>query len=520
MHRLYQPMTCRFRHNLLCAAIAVISAACGHHHDHDSTTPPTAPARGSLLVTPPQKVSSLAPGDLLALLTGSDLSAEFAALAFTPECTVNVYRIQYQTADPANALTGGSGALMVPSGTGADCTGARPIVEYAHGTNADKNFDLSMVATTNSESLLLAVAFASQGYIVVAPNYVGYDTSALGYHPYLIADQQSNDMIDALAAARSALPTADESGTTASSKLFLTGYSQGGYVALATQRAMENAGMSVTASAPLSGPYALGAFGDAIFEGQVNTSAVVNIALIVNAYQHAYGDVYAAASDVYEDPYASGIDSLLPSISTVADLVSQNKLPDQAVFDPVPPDAAYAAYTPATAPAQFAAIFARGFGNPHLIKNSFRKAYLDDAAAAPDGGFPSLTTGLPATGASNALRKDLIKNDLRGGWSAAAKTPTLLCGGSSDPTVFYFNTTLIQSFLANAGAADLTVVDIDSSGAPYADLKAGFQVAKDTLSVSAAARGDDPELAVLDAYHTTLVAPFCVATVKQFFDAH
>jgi hypothetical protein len=51
--------------------------------------------------------------------------------------------------------------------------------------------------------------FAAEGYIVVAPNYVGYDTSTLGYHPYLNADQQSKDMIDALTAARSALPTAD-----------------------------------------------------------------------------------------------------------------------------------------------------------------------------------------------------------------------------------------------------------------------------------------------------------------------
>ena len=26
--------------------------------------------------------------------------------------------------------------------------------------------------------------FAAQGYIVVAPNYAGYDISTLGYHPY------------------------------------------------------------------------------------------------------------------------------------------------------------------------------------------------------------------------------------------------------------------------------------------------------------------------------------------------
>jgi len=57
----------------------------------------------------------------------------------------------------------------------------------------------------NGEALIMAAVFASQGYIVVAPNYAGYDSSTLPYHPYLVADQQSKDMIDALTAARSAL---------------------------------------------------------------------------------------------------------------------------------------------------------------------------------------------------------------------------------------------------------------------------------------------------------------------------
>ena len=60
--------------------------------------------------------------------------------------------------------------------------------------------------------------FAAQGYIVVAPNYAGYDISTLGYHPFLNADQQSGEMMDILAAARTALPNtlAPPPATTAS----------------------------------------------------------------------------------------------------------------------------------------------------------------------------------------------------------------------------------------------------------------------------------------------------------------
>ena len=37
---------------------------------------------------------------------------------------------------------------------------------------------------------------------------------------------------------------------------------------MATHRAMQAAGMTVTASAPMSGPYALSAFVDAVFRGR------------------------------------------------------------------------------------------------------------------------------------------------------------------------------------------------------------------------------------------------------------
>ena len=62
----------------------------------------------------------------------------------------------------------------------------------------DRAFDMtSLQGDPNGEALVLAALFASQGYIVVAPNYAGYDSSTLPYHPYLVADQQSKDMIDA-----------------------------------------------------------------------------------------------------------------------------------------------------------------------------------------------------------------------------------------------------------------------------------------------------------------------------------
>ena len=441
--------------------------------------------------------------------------ARLLQLAYSPACAITVYHLEYKTVDPAGNLTPASGALMVPSGEGT-CQGARPIVEYAHGTQTDRNYDIADIsASDNGEGLILAAVFAAEGYIVVAPNYVGYDTSTLGYHPYLDADQQSKDMIDAVVAARSALPTMQAPATADGGKLFITGYSLGGYVAMATHRAMQAAGIAVTAAAPLSGPYALAAFGDAVFEGQVNSSAVENLVLLTASYQNAYGNIYVNSTDVFEAPYASGVAALLPSTTAYSMLESNGSVP-AALFSSTPPSAAYAAETPALAPANLAPIFAQGFGAPFLVTNAYRLAYLQDAAANPDGGFPTASPG-------NTLRQALKLNDLRT-WGPTA--PVLLCGGNSDPTVFFFDTQLMQDYWsANSPTSVFTVLDVDSAATandPYAGEKTGFAVAEGLVRAEAIANGatDGGDLAVLGDYHAGLVPPFCLSAAKSFFDGH
>jgi len=505
--------------NILLRGVALVLlvsglAACGSG-DSQSSPMTATPQRGALIADPPQKVATFAPAALLALLGSSDLGKTFLQLAYTPKCTITVYHLTYDTVDPKGNITPASGGLMVPSGSDSGCTGPRPVLLYAHGTTTDRGFDIAQLdASDNAEGVLLAAVFAAEGYIVVAPNYVGYDTSTLGYHPYLVADQQSKDMIDSLSAARAALPTSDAPSSTDGGKLFVTGYSQGGYVAMATHRAMQNGGMTVTASAPMSGPYALAAFGDAIFEGQVSDSATANLALVIVAYQKAYGDIYSSPADVFASKYASSVETLLPGATTVSTLQAQGKFPG-ALFSSSPPAPGYAIYTPATTPPNLASVFAAGFGTDFLITNSYRGMYLMDALAQPDGGFPTYTDGLPPANPMNSFRVHLKGNDLRD-WTPSA--PTLLCGGNSDPTVFFFNTTLMQKYWAAHPPSPAPVIlDIDSSptaGDPYGGLKTAFGVAKDLVAVS----GGDA--AVLAAYHAQLVPPFCLSAVKSFFDAH
>ena len=516
--------------------LALVLTACGGGQSNTIQTS-TNPPRGTLLQNPPERLATFSAAALLARLASNvappgvplDLSVAgseyLLAQGGTPLCDIAVYRIRYATVGGANEYTTASGALMVPTGLDARCRGARPIVLYAHGTTPARSFNIAdLSGQQNAEGLFLAALFASQGYIVVAPNYAGYDTSTLPYHPYLVADQQSKDMIDALSAARSALPAADAPLTTDSGRLFITGYSQGGYVAMATQRAMESAGMRVTAAAPMSGPYALAAFVDAVFYGEVDGGAPVVATFLVTAYQKAYANIYSSAADVFETQYATGIDSLLPSSLSRSDLYAQGKLPQYALFSPTPPGPAFAdSVTPPATLTTLAPVFALGFGANDLVKSSYRSSYLGDAQAHPDGGWPAATTGTAAASPGLPLRQALGRNDLRN-WTPAA--PVLLCGGGADPVVFWLNTQLMQAYwAAHAPAAgSLSVLDLESAAVandPYATAKKDFGLAKQAIAADAVLHGatDGGAAAVAGAYHATLVAPFCFAATRSFFDS-
>jgi predicted esterase len=494
-------------------------AGCGGSMNASNPVSMGPPPRGTLLAAP-SLIADVPSPSLLAELS-STANQQILALGGVPVCDVLSFRIEYETVGGLGEATSASAALMVPTGVGPHCSGKRPILLYAHGTTTDRTFDIAdLNDNSNAEGLLLAAFFATQGYVVVAPNYAGYDTSKLTYHPYLVADQQSKDMIDALAAARTALPLSSALQTADSGQLFVTGYSQGGYVAMATLRALELGKLPVTAAAPMSGPYALAAFVDAVFSGQVTLDAPTVTTFLMTAYQHVYGNVYSNPASVFEAQYATGIDSLLPSTTPRSQLYAEGKLPEHALFSATPPNPSYADITPATMPADLAPEFALGFGADDLITNGYRLSYLLDAQARPDGGWPTVTTGLPASSPGIGLREDLKTNDLRG-WVPA--TPILLCGGDADPTVFWLNTQLVQDYWkTHPPAKGSTVLDVDSAtiaNDPYSSLKTGFAAAKGIVAAAAVAQGatDGGAMAVSQAYHSSLVPPFCLVAVRSFF---
>ena len=135
------------------------------------------------------------------------LGTQLAGFSGAPKCGIDVHHFEYATVGAAGEKTTASGALMVPTGSDPACTGSRPLMMYAHGSSEVHGVDMTALtpqAPYGVTSIEVAALFAAQGWIVIAPNYAGYDTSTLTYHSHHIADQESKDMMDALAAAQHA----------------------------------------------------------------------------------------------------------------------------------------------------------------------------------------------------------------------------------------------------------------------------------------------------------------------------
>jgi hypothetical protein len=520
---------------------AALLGACGGSSSPTATVAAST-AHGTLAVSPPFRIASLNAAGFQAELAASSSGAQLLQITGNPSCGVDFYYIKFWTLGGAGEATESSGALMVPTGAATTCSGKRPVVLYSHGTNTDKALNIADITnTSNTEGVLIAAMFAAQGYIVVAPNYAGYDISTLGYHPFLNAEQQSGEMIDILTAARAALPKTLSAATSDSGKLFITGYSEGGHVAMATQRALEASGATVTGAAPMSGPYALEAFGDAIFYGQVDLGSTVFAPLLGTSYQKAYGNIYSTPGDLYSPTYVSGIETLLPSDTPLDTIFSTGLLPETALFDSttpivpgqplltallmVPGSPGYPLPDTAQTP-----LFAAGFGSSFLINNTYRVSYVIDAVTTPDGAVPTPKAGVPlaSPAPTQPLRLAFYKNDLRNGvggtGSWAPSSPTLLCGGDGDPTVFFLNTQIMETFWAPLVQGGLiTVLDVGGTPAgPFAAVQVGFQESQAAeLAFYQSAAGGGLSLAaaaqlIVEGYHTS-VAPFCAAAARAFF---
>ncbi len=206
----------------------------------ESTTPNTNTANRGVLIN-----STFLNTTPLAALTAAANALDSQIAGILPLYDVNSYRLDYLTLDSTGQIVTASGLLSVPAKATAMPS---PLLSFQHGTlfynQETPSNDLSAANPTR--------LIASLGYISLAPDYVGYGISQGLLHPYLQAAPSAAAVNDFIQAAQTWL---NVQNIPTNGQLFLTGYSEGGYVTLAAQREWEANGKAITSSVAGSGPY-------------------------------------------------------------------------------------------------------------------------------------------------------------------------------------------------------------------------------------------------------------------------
>jgi len=276
----------------------------------------------------PPDPTTAAPTPAATVLTGSILLGEYgaatlasraqgvppaAALANYP---IKVYRLTYRTHTPAGQETTASGAVLVPV-----APVALPVLSYQHGTLLPGSEGQAPSHYAEGSDVWSIVSIlASTGYVVSAPDYLGYGASKALPHPYEHAASLASASADMLRAARE---FCQQQGVRVNQKNFLLGYSEGGYATMALHKLLESqyaATLPVTASAPGAGAYHKTAFARYILQSAQPLSFLSTYVWVLRTYDRIYA-LNRPYSFYYQAPYAAQLQA--DPFSAVPDQQSQ-----------------------------------------------------------------------------------------------------------------------------------------------------------------------------------------------------
>ena len=333
--------------------------------------------------------------------TKEDISSSFGIDA---QYDVKLYRMLYETPDVQGNLDTASGLFIIPD----DPNNTYPLLCYQHGTVNGRN-DVPSQLEGGSE---LAIIFGSLGYVTTAADYLGLGT-ARGVHPYVHADTEASAAVDMLYAMRAYAETDD--AVTLNDQVFVTGYSQGGHAAMAAHRLMELEladDFSVTAAAPMSGPFSISQAMRKFTTGDEQYLFVAYLAWTALSYQAAYGDVYEELEDIFKPNYAADI-----------------RLFEQEEYD----------LTTLNLQLAFKLTFDGGIIPKNMLQDTIREIVVND------GEHPIM----------DALRDNDVFD-----WAPTAPTRLFYC--TADDQVTFENSILADSVMNMNGAVDLIAIDVAS----------------------------------------------------------
>ncbi|GGM97370.1 hypothetical protein GCM10010967_33920 [Dyadobacter beijingensis] len=352
---------------------------------NDDNNNPVPPAEENVYLKESTSIKTLTKAQILQ--NAGDLAAFVSGYV---KNDVKVYKITYKTKNTDGADITASGALIVPVAT-------TPVsmISVQHGTIRNGS-EAPSIFNDNTEAALFGSIFGSMGYIIAYPDYIGYGASQDLPHPYEHRASLASASLDMLRAAKEYLK--GQTDIKWDEKLYVAGYSEGGFATMSLQRKIEEEASSefnLRASSCGAGAYDKTAFMKYIINSKTDGVAGYNSLYlwVLLTYDRIY-KLNKPASYYFTEKYASQI-----AASGINTSISESF---------------------------------------HLsLNDSFKKALNDGT----DKGFIDA----------------IADNDV---YKFKPKTPTRLYHGTADPLVFFFNSENAFNAMQKAGATNVEFIKV------------------------------------------------------------
>ncbi len=216
---------------------------------------------------------------------------------------IKAYKIVYKTKNTDGTEIEASGALLIPIVNGETI----PMISQQHGTirtdaQAPSNYQSS------SEAYTIASIFASNGFIITCPDYIGYGVSKNIVHPYEHRESLAQASLDMIRASSEFLANEKINWN---KKLMITGYSQGGFATMSLQKKIEEqfpTEFNLVASSCGAGAYIKSQFMKDLFNDTTHGIAEYNQLYIwvTQTYNRVYG-LNRLMNTYFKEPFATDV---------------------------------------------------------------------------------------------------------------------------------------------------------------------------------------------------------------------
>jgi pimeloyl-ACP methyl ester carboxylesterase len=249
------------------------------------------------------EISNITYPQILSLLGQSNIFPSEASLFV--KYGVKAVKIDYKTIDLNNQSITASGLLLIP-----ETQYQVPILSFQHGTIFS---DTEAPSNYQSDFTDMLTIMASTGYAILVPDYLGYGSSSHIAHPYEHRSSLATACRDMIRAGYEYFIVSPESNL--SNKLFLAGYSEGGFATMSLFKLLQEENNSELPVAGVS--IGAGAYNKTLFAkwitAQNSSSSFINYFLwVMLTYNSIYDNLQRPISHYINSPWAEQVLSYGP----------------------------------------------------------------------------------------------------------------------------------------------------------------------------------------------------------------